>query len=116
MAAIPWPFACPRSWAEQSKPNLIRSNIEEGYPKVRRRFTKAWAEIQVTFVLSWTEKAALDQFLSKDCQDGAQPFTIVDPFTNQTRLVRWKDLPDISASADTKPTMNVSGTLEVVFS
>lgn len=116
MASVPWPFACPRTWSEKAQPNLVRTNMEEGYPKVRARFTKAWAEIQVSFILDWSQKQAVDDFLAKDCVYGTVPFTIADPFTGKTRLVRWKDMPTIAGSPDTKPTFTLSGTVETVFS
>lgn len=116
MAYIPWPFACVKTWNEQRKPNVIRSNVEEGYPKTRRRFTKAWSEIQVSFVLPWSDRKSLEDFLEKTTQDGTQPFLIFDPMMNENRLVRWKEMPNITGSPDTKPTFGVSGTLETVFS
>jgi hypothetical protein len=113
--AITWPFACPRSWQEQAKPILVRSDVENGFPKVRKRFTRSWAEIQVTWILPWVQKPAVDDFFRLDCQDGAQPFIVVDPFTGANRVVRFKEPPTIAASVDSKPMMQVSATLETVF-
>jgi hypothetical protein len=112
---IAWPFACPRSWTEQSKPSLVRSTIDDGFPKVRRRFTRAWSEIQVTWILMWTDKDDLEYFFRVACADGAQPFTITDPITGVARRVRWKEPPSMAASVDTRPAMQVSATLETML-
>jgi len=111
-----WPFSCPRSWSRSPKPSLIRSNVEDGYPKVRRRFTKAWDEYQVQWLLDWVDETAIYDFFTTDCQDGSSPFYIEEPYNHQQILVRWKEPPTISGSADTKPVIQVSGTLERVFS
>jgi hypothetical protein len=111
-----WPFSCPRAWVRNPKPSLIRSNVEDGYPKVRRRFTKAWDEYQAQWMMDWLDEPNVMAFFTQDCQDGASPFYIDDPYTHQQILVRWKEPPTISGSADTKPVIQVSGTLERVFS
>lgn len=111
-----WPFSCPVSWVETPVPSLLRSEVDDGYPKVRRRFTKAWVEIQASFYINWEDAQAWRDFFRLDCQDGSLPFYIEDPYTEEQRLVRWKEPPSSSGSADTKPVFQVSGTLEEVFS
>lgn len=111
-----WPFACPRSWIRTPKPSLVRSSVEDGYPKVRRRFTKAWDEYQAEWTLMWEQEAAVAVFFAQDCQDGASPFYINDPYTGVQIIVRWKEPPTVRGSVDSKPTISVSGTLERVFS
>jgi hypothetical protein len=111
-----WPFSCPRAWTRTPKPSLVRSTIEDGYPKVRRRFTKAWDEYQAEWTLNWLDEQALMDFFTIDCQDGAYPFYIENPYTEQQILVRWKEPPVINGTVDTKPVIRVQGTLERVFS
>lgn len=111
-----WPFDCPRSWTRMPKPSLVRSAVDDGYPKVRRRFTKSWDEYEATWVLNWADEPAIIAFFTTDCQDGSSPFYINDPYTGQQILVRWKEPPNVSGSVDTKPTVQVSATLERVFS
>jgi hypothetical protein len=90
--------------------------VDDGYPKVRRRFTKTWTEIQVAWFIDWTDEAALLQFFDMDCQAGAQPFYVENPYTEALVLVRWKEPPTMSGSADTKPVIEVTGVLEEMFS
>lgn len=90
--------------------------MEDGYSKVRRRFTKSWDEYDVQWLVDWDQESAVVSFFSQDCQDGATPFYVEDPYTKQQVLVRWREPPTISGSADTKPVIQVSGMLERVFS
>lgn len=111
-----WPFSCPRSWSRNPKPSLIRSTVEDGYPKVRRRFTKAWDEYQADWMITWAEEAAFMEFFSVDCQDGAYPFYMTEPLGGTQILVRWKEPPSIKGGIDSKPMIQISGSLERVFS
>jgi hypothetical protein len=90
--------------------------VDDGYPKVRRRFTKTWTEIQVQWLLNWEDEAAVLQFFENDCLAGAQPFYIENPYTEAMVLVRWKEPPVIAGSVDIKPVIQASATLEEVFS
>lgn len=112
-----WPFKCPRSWARAPKPSLIRSSVDEGYPKVRRRFTKSWDEYQAEWLIEWDQEDELMTFFTIDCQDGAYPFYMPNPYNEaELILVRWKEPPSTAGSVDSKPVIRVSGTLERVFS
>lgn len=111
-----WPFACPVSWGETPKAAVLRSEVDEGYPKVRRRFTKTWHEYQVKWRLNWTEFSAFKTFYEVDSSVGSVPFRMKHPITNADILVRWKEPPQIASDASIKPTFDVSAVLEEVFS
>lgn len=111
-----WPFACPTNWSEAAKPAIIRSDLQDGYPKVRRQFTKDWAVFEGRWSLPIAQAQALRDFYSVSCQAGALPFTMTDPLTGAARLFRWVEPPRLAAAVNTKPYMDVSGRLEEVFS
>jgi hypothetical protein len=91
--------------------------VEDGYPKVRRRFTKSWDEYQAEWLINWGDEKALVDFFTVDCQDGSYPFYHPNPYdTAELVLMRWKEPPVVSGSVDTKPVVQVTGTLERVFS
>jgi hypothetical protein len=115
MAIPTWPFSCPRSWSEKPVTGVIRSEVDNGFPKVRRRFTKAYKTIDVTFQMDWADKQAVTDFFENDLADGSLPFYITDPFLQSTLLVRWKDAPALNGSVDMKPVFQYSGTLEQVL-
>jgi hypothetical protein len=112
----PWPFGCPVSWQEVAVPALLRSEVQDGYPKVRRQFTKDWSKHEGRWRLPLSDVAALRTFVSVDCQGGAYPFRMADPLTGEDRLFRWVEPPAIAADVDSKPYVSVSGQLETVFS
>jgi hypothetical protein len=111
-----WPFECPNSWQEKANPALVRSELDDGYPKVRRRFTKTWREYQVQWRLDVSKFQAFSNFVEVDCGAGSIPFYITHPITGSVITVRWKEPPQTSAGVDTLPTFDISGTLEMMFS
>jgi hypothetical protein len=116
MSYAVWPFACPASLQQASNPALVRSTVDDGYPKVRRRFTKTWRTFQVTWRLDWSEFDNFWNFHEVDCGAGSVPFYITHPMTQEQILVRWKDPPQTQADTSTKPIFAISGVLEEVFS
>lgn len=111
-----WPFGCPQSWQEQPKVAVIRSEIDDGYPKVRRRFTKTWHEYQSQWRLEWSQFSAFKTFFDVDSGAGSVPFRMKHPITGADILVRWKEPPQVRSDVSTKPTFDISATLEEVFS
>jgi hypothetical protein len=103
-------------WQEVPHPALIRSEVDDGYPKVRRRFTKTWREYQAKWRLGWEQFAAFNSFVETDCGAGAIPFTMPHPMTGVTILVRWKEPPTTMADTGSKPVFEISGNLEEMFS
>jgi hypothetical protein len=115
-AYLDWPFRCPASWRENPVKPLIRSEIEDGYPKQRRRFTKIWYQYQADFRLSWDDHGAFWQFYELDCQGGAIPFKIKHPISDKELLVRFMEPPQVNGSVEIKPFFDVSLKLELQFS
>jgi hypothetical protein len=111
-----WPFVCPISLQEVPNPALVRSQVEDGYPKVRRRFTKTWRTYQVSWRLEWDLYEAFWQFVSVDCGEGSIPFYMMHPITRETLLVRWSSPPQTQSDTSLKPVFVITGTLEEVFS
>jgi hypothetical protein len=95
---------------------MIRSEIENGYPKQRRRFTKLWYQYQASFRLPWADHASFWQFYETTCQGGAIPFKIRHPMTDQELLVRFFGEPQVSGSVDVKPFFDLTLKLELQFS
>lgn len=113
---VDWPFRCPASWQETPVKPVIRSEIEDGYPKQRRRFTKFWYQYEADFRLPWTDHEAFWQFYENNCQGGTIPFKIEHPISGKELLVRFAGEPRVSGSVDVKPYFDVSLKLELQFS
>lgn len=116
MAYSAWPFAAPNSWNETPARPIIRSTVEDGQPKVRRRFTKIWFNYETSFRLLWSEHQAFWDFYNLDCQGGASPFTINHPITGASLIVRFAAEPSVSSGVATMPTFDISCKLERMFS
>jgi hypothetical protein len=84
-----WPFGCPQEWKETTNPALIRSSVEDGYPKVRRAYTKDWHQYEGRWPLLLSAVPAFRAFIDITCQGGALPFEMEDPMVPGTsRLYR----------------------------
>ena len=110
-----WPFRPPSTWQQVPVKPVIRSEVEDGYPKTRRRYTKVWYQYQTNFRLHWNDYDAFWTFWRVDCQGGASPFNIQHPITNETVLVRFAAEPEVSSSVDIKPWFDVSMRLDLQF-
>jgi hypothetical protein len=115
MSYSTWQFDCPASLQETPNPALVRSSVDDGYPKVRRRFTKTWRTFTVSWRLEWSQYTNFWRFHEVDCGAGSIPFYLRHPITNQNLLVRWKEPPQTQADVTTKPVFLVTGTLEEVL-
>lgn len=97
-----WPTALPqyllnRNYKETAPDLVIRTKMDAGPAKVRRRFTAGVRPIEGTLVLSDDQVIVLDNFFLSDCQGGALGFT----WTFQRE---WRDtdlVTDTDVSTDT---------------
>jgi hypothetical protein len=112
-----WPFGCPQEWRETTNPALIRTTMEDGYPKVRRAFTKDWHTFEGKWTIMASAIPSFRTFVDVVCQGGASPFTMEDPFVPATtRTFRFVEAPAIASDAHQMPTAVVTARLEEVFS
>jgi hypothetical protein len=93
-----WPITLPTGFFqrdyEESPPNLLlRSQMDEGPAKVRRRFTAGVRPIRGKIKLTPTQVGILDDFYVDDCDSGATAFTYTHPRTGASVLVRWVEPP-----------------------
>lgn len=115
MSYTPWPFRPPASWQQTPVRPVIRSEIEDGQPKVRRRFTKIRYNYQASFRLHWSDHDRFWQFYEIDCAAGAVPFKIKHPITDEELTVRFATEPQIDGSTNIKPWFDISARLELVI-
>lgn len=83
-ASLPSPLIGSGEWKPWS--NVIRTQMDAGTPKLRRRYTAVGADVTFSLVLNRTQVAALETFVATTLKD-------VLPFT-------WKDwrLPSTPAA------------------
>ena len=82
---------CWSRWQEQSFDYLVRTNMESGEPKVRRRFTKTVRSAKVEVNLT---KDLYYEFLEwfDNCQQGVLPTMMVEP-TGAQSIWRFATVP-----------------------
>lgn len=114
---ITWPSALPLptidSYGLQPRPSRIRSDMDQGAARQRRRFTMAMTDVPVGFVLTRNQLMIFEGWLDARHQYGAVWFGIdlVNGVGLSTQEARFKDDPDIRPLGGN--TWRVTGTLEV---
>lgn len=113
---VAWPFGCPASWNETSRTSTLRSEVENGQPKSRRRFTRGYREARVGWVFrTWAEYQAVTNFLQTELGDCSLGFSMRHPLSGETIIWRFKAYPTLSASADSNPAFSVEAEMEELF-
>lgn len=102
MTDIFWPEDLPQSplidgFQETLPDNLLRTKMEQGPPKLRRRGTDAPAKITATFLLDAAQCALLAAFYTDTLAGGAQRFGFAHPRTGITVECRMTQPPEIAA-------------------
>jgi len=102
MSVPVWPASLPQrplgeGFAEQPPELVVRSPMDTGPAKVRRRSTAGVSKLQMVFRLTPTQLATFRNFLANDIQDRALSFSWVHPITDATGLFRIVEQPTYQA-------------------
>ena len=84
-------------YTEKITSPLIRSEMETGSPKVRRRFTSAIRTFNVRFILTKAQVATLETFYVTTTNYGADAFTFENWRTDASVSMRFVDSPSYTA-------------------
>ena len=100
MADIVWDASLPTeplldSWDETLAENRIRTQMEVGPPKIRRRSTASVKQYGVVFALTAAQVATLDDFYTSDTYNGSLAFEWTNPRTGATEDFRFLTPPKI---------------------
>jgi hypothetical protein len=98
MATLLWPLSLPaaplvKGYAEVPPNIVLRSTVDAGPPKVRRRFTAGVGQIECGYALTRAEMTTLDDFFFITTGGGALPFLWVEPRRSAELSVRFKEPP-----------------------
>jgi hypothetical protein len=80
----------------------VRTNMDSGPPKVRKRFTAAVEPVGMVFRLTRAQVAILRAFYRDDCAYGAIPFQLVEPITGETRRFNFVEAPAVVPASRVK--------------
>lgn len=93
-------------------PTTIKSDVDIGPSKVRRRFTKSVDILTASIWINSSEYTTFENFYNIDANGGATPFYFTHPITNLQITVRFMDEPSYRRVGAT--TFSVSFTLEIL--
>ena len=88
-----WPASLPQGLmvgtGDQRQPAALRSEMDSGPAKQRRRFTAAIRNLSVPIILTNTQRATFDTFFITTLLEGVLPFDWVDPKDGSTVEYRF---------------------------
>lgn len=92
-----WPVSLPSleldGYAETAPDVVLRSQMDAGPAKVRRRFTAGVRPIAGQVTLTAAQTATLDAFYVTDLAGGATPFDWTHPRTGAACVMRFTEPP-----------------------
>lgn len=97
---VSWPVDlpdCAATWQESETPSTIRTDMDAGPPKVRRRFTGIWRRIEVSMNLTKDQFIILRDFYDNECAQGVNWHTFRHPYTNEIEQFRFVEPPALTS-------------------
>lgn len=98
--AAAWPAILPtgflNGFAARQKSAIVRSEMDVGLPKLRRRATYTWDELDGEIFCTRAQAEALRLFYRETAAAGTQRFTIVSPVDLAIYDGRFREPPELS--------------------
>jgi hypothetical protein len=96
MANINWPELLPsglleKGFSKQPQDNVIRTSMDAGPKKARRRYTARSVKYSGIQVFDAAELAVFEQFYHNVIADGVLRFNFSDPITQETAEFRFTE-------------------------
>lgn len=106
MLSIVWPSSLPQrptvgGYLERFADTVLRTAMEAGAAKTRRRFTAAPRQIEVTFRVNAAQAAIFKSFFEETTAGGALPCDWVHPREGTSAEFRFVEAPRVSAVTGT---------------
>lgn len=100
--AVNWPSSLQSilnadSFGVEKGETLIRTDMDIGPAKVRRRFTKPVDKYTCSINMYQSDYATFVQFFDTTLNGGATTFNFVDPFSGTSAIFRFTKPPSISS-------------------
>lgn len=99
MATESWPSDLPQEQflgiEDKRKRGTIRTNMDKGPKKVRKRFSAAVRRVNLEIYLEGSERADFDDFFKNDLDEGAKKFDWEDPVDDETVEFRFIEYPSL---------------------
>jgi hypothetical protein len=96
-----WPTSLPQrplvdGYSNSFGDGAVRTDMDSGPPKARRRFTAAVQPLRLAFRLTAAQVATLRSFFKDDCAFGAIPFSFVEPVSGASIRAAFSKPPAIA--------------------
>ena len=96
-----WPSTLPQyldvdGFSNTFQKGTIRSSIDAGPPKVRRRFSATTENITGSITIDKTQYSTLIDFYKNTLYEGTLTFTWIHPITGNTVSMRFVQPPEIA--------------------
>lgn len=97
-----WPLTLPpaplaEGFRETVPNTVIRTEMEQGVPKVRQRTTAGVRKMAMAFILSKAQVAILDGFFTETVAGGSLSFGFSHPRTEESITCRFRQPPEYAA-------------------
>jgi hypothetical protein len=114
-----WPPTLPQSpmiegYTESAPEGLLRTQMETGPAKLRRRYTSAPRRFMLRVALTKAQVETLDSFFVNTCALGALDFDWTHPRTGSAVTYRWVSKPGYRPDAGDPNTWYADLDLEVM--
>lgn len=111
-----WPSTLPspaiNTFSEAPPNNIIRSSMDKGYDKVRRRTTASIRPISFTLKLTDDQVTIIDDFYNDETVGGSLSFDYIHPRTGATVEARFAEPPSYQSNENV--IYDVSVSLEIL--
>lgn len=99
-----WPAGLPQrpsvgGYQERFAEVALRTQMEAGAAKVRRRFTAAPRQLEIAFRMSASQVALLREFFEETARGGAAPYDWMHPRDGSAATFRFVEPPRVTAIA-----------------
>lgn len=96
-----WPTALPSEiltdgFNQQASPNTIRTKMEAGLDKLRRRYTTPIVNSSVSMIVTFAQYTTLETFYNTTLQGGVLSFNFTDPADSTEYEYRFIEPPSYS--------------------
>ena len=112
MSTLVWPSSLPQrptvgGYQERFAETTLRTAMDAGTAKVRRRFTAAPRQIEATFKVNAAQTGILKTFFEDTTAGGALPFDWTHPREGTPATFRFLEAPRVAAITGTLFTVAV---------
>lgn len=97
-----WPATLPASplcdaYKETMPSTTIRTDMDQGPAKVRRRSTAAVRRLMLSFIFDTVQINTLESFIEGDLAGGSLSFGFVHPRTGNNIVCRFRQMPEYAS-------------------